>query len=302
MTQKKESIRLTRKLHFKNKIMLSYKPPFSWDGMLSFFEKRAISGVERIQDGRYYRTIRLGDICGAIAVRQPQKQEALELGVHLTDGRGLSLIAERVRRMFDLDANMPAIYRVLKSNPLLNKIIEKRKGMRLPIAWDPFELAVRAVVGQQISVKAARTVLGRIVQRAGPPFETQKQTGLMHYFPTAMELSNTDLSAIGMPQKRIESLNLLSRAIAAEKLSIQVKGKRSDFIKKIIEIPGIGEWTANYIAMRGLGEADAFPASDLGIIRALSGEGGRLTRKQISEMAENWRPWRAYAAIYLWHA
>jgi 3-methyladenine DNA glycosylase/8-oxoguanine DNA glycosylase len=197
---------------------------------------------------------------------------------------------------------MAAIHDVLAADAALNKIIREKPGLRLPGAWDPFEAAVRAVVGQQISVKGARTVIGRIAANAGPAFEAAAHPQLTRFFPTADELSKCALDGIGMPVKRIETVKALSRAVAGGNLGLVVKARIEESIAQLTRISGIGDWTAHYIAMRALGEPDAFPAADLGILKALQQGDLRPTPKQVLNRAENWRPWRAYAAIYLWHA
>jgi 3-methyladenine DNA glycosylase/8-oxoguanine DNA glycosylase len=205
-----------------------------------------------------------------------------------------------VRRMFVLDANMTAIHEVLATDAVLKELVSKQPGLRLPGAWDPFEAATRAVVGQQVSVKGACTVVGRIVAKAGPRFESADYPELTHFFPTAHELSACDLGGIGMPKMRVRTVQALAKEVDRERLSFVVKGSLSDFIELLTRIPGIGDWTAQYIAMRAMGEPDAFPANDLGIIKALRQGDKRITQKQIRQRAEKWRPWRAYAAMYLW--
>jgi len=226
----------------------------------------------------------------------------LLLTTALPDSRDLRAVVERVRRMFDLDANMAAIHAVLAADPALKKIIDRHPGLRLPGAWDPFEVAVRAVVGQQISVKGARTVIGRIAARAGSPWASPTHPQLTHFFPTAKELSVCKLEGIGMPARRLETIKALSRAVAGGELSLAGNAPPEEFVAQLTRISGIGDWTAHYIAMRALGEPDAFPAADLGILKALQQGDARPTPRQARKRAENWRPWRAYAAVYLWHA
>jgi AraC family transcriptional regulator of adaptative response / DNA-3-methyladenine glycosylase II len=292
---------------FQCRLTLPYRPPFDWPAMLSFYRSRAIPGVEKVVDEVYRRTVRIGKTKGLISVAHAHQGKALTLTTALTDSRNLMPLVERVRRMFDLDANMAAIHGVLGADPLLAAVIADHPGLRLPGAWDPFEAAVRAVVGQQISVKGARTIVGRIVARAGKRFPggegfpSTDASQLTYLFPTAAALSSADLDAIGMPAKRVATLVSLSQAVANGKVSFQVRGKLKDFIVTLKRMPGIGDWTAQYLAMRALGEPDAFPAADLGIIRALAQGGRRPTPRQVAARAESWRPWRAYAAIYLWH-
>ncbi len=283
-------------------LTLSYRPPFDWTRMLAFFHARAIPCVEYVDKGVYHRTIRINATRGVISVAHAAKENALRLTADLSDSRDLMGLAARVRRMFDLDANMTAIHDVFSADPLLAPIVCNAPGLRLPGAWDPFEVAVRAVVGQQISVKGARTVIGRIAAKAGPQFESANTGQLTHYFPDARELNACDPGRIGMPAKRVGTIQALARAVAAGEFSFVVNGSLGDFIDHLTQIPGIGDWTAQYIAMRALGEPDAFPAADLGIAKALQDGDKRPTPQQILRRAENWRPWRAYAAIYLWHA
>jgi AraC family transcriptional regulator of adaptative response / DNA-3-methyladenine glycosylase II len=286
---------------FQCTLTLSYRPPFHWQRMLEFFEMRAIPGVESVVGGTYRRTIRINETTGVIAVAHAVSENALLLTVALSDSRDLMPIVERVRRMFDLDANMTAIHDVLAADALLGRSVDKQPGLRLPGAWDPFETAIRAVVGQQISVKGARTVIGRIAAKAGPRYESADHPELTHFFPTAHELNACDLGGIGMPETRIRTIKALAEEVGRGRLSFVVKGSLSDFIEQLTRIPGIGDWTAQYIAMRAMGEPDAFPAGDLGIIKALRQGDKRLTLTKIRQKAEKWRPWRAYAAMHLWH-
>jgi len=282
-------------------LTLSYRPPFDWPRMLAFFQARAIPGVEVVEKGVYLRTIRINATRGLICVAHAAKGNALRLTADLSDSGDLMGLVARVRRMFDLDANMAAIHAVLCADPLLAEVVRKSPGLRLPGAWDPFEVAVRAVVGQQVSVKGARTVIGRIAAKAGPRFESMGHPQLTHFFPDAREVTQCPAGRIGMPAKRLETIQTLARAVAAEEFSFVVNGSLKNFIQRLTRMPGIGDWTAQYIAMRALGEPDAFPAADLGIAKALQRGDKRPTPKKILQRAENWRPWRSYAAIYLWH-
>lgn len=220
----------------------------------------------------------------------------------MTDSRELMAVVDRVRRMFDLDANPRAIHQTLNRDPLLAERIRKSPGLRLPGSWDPFETAVRAVVGQQISVKGAVTLLGHIARTAGVPYGGNGNPHLTWLFPEAGDMAAADMAGIGMPQKRKETLRQLARHVVSGSLPFDSAGGLSRFVVTMTAIPGIGAWTANYVAMRALGEPDAFPASDLGIMKALQEGDTRPTVKQVTSRAEAWRPWRAYAAVYLWQA
>ena len=286
---------------FQCTLTLSYRPPFDWQRMLKFFELRAIPGVESVVNGAYRRTIRINETTGMISVVQSLKGNTLLLTVALSDSRDLMSIVERVRRMFDLDANMAAIHNILTADPVLERSVRKQPGLRLPGVWDPFEAAIRAVLGQQVSVKGARTLIGRIVAKTGARFESPDYRELTHFFPTAHELNACDPGGIGVPESRVRSIQLLAEKADSESLFFVVKESLPDFIEKLTRIPGIGDWTAQYIAMRAMGEPDAFPAGDLGIIKALRHDDERLSVKEIRQRAETWRPWRAYATMYLWH-
>lgn len=286
---------------FRCKMTLSYRPPFDWNAMLGFFQLRTIPGVEFVENGVYHRTVRINGTCGMISVAHADKNNTLLLTTALSESCDLMPLVERVRRMFDLDANMMTIHKVLAADPVLREVVRKQPGLRLPGAWDPFEVAVRTVIGQQISVKGARTVIGRVAAKAGLRFESADQPELTHFFPTALELNRSELGPIGIPAKRVKTIKELSRAVACGEISLLVKKSLENFIRQLTRIPGIGDWTVQYIAMRALGEADAFPAGDLGIIKALQQGEKRPTQKQVLEKSEKWRPWRAYAAIYLWH-
>jgi AraC family transcriptional regulator of adaptative response / DNA-3-methyladenine glycosylase II len=285
---------------FSCTLTLPYRPPYDWDRILAFFKDRAIPGVEWADLGTYSRTIRLSTTRGTIAVRHAQNGHALELDVCMTDSRELMKVVERVRRMFDLDANPRAIHQTLIQDPLLAERIHKRPGLRLPGSWDPFETAVRAVVGQQISVKGAVTQLGRIARLVGHSYDGGDTPHLIWLFPDAAEMVAADMATIGVPQKRKETLRQIAQQIVSGSLQLDTAGELSRFVDTMTAIPGIGNWTANYVAMRALGEPDAFPASDLGIMKALQEGDTRPTVKQVTARADAWRPWRAYATIYLW--
>jgi AraC family transcriptional regulator of adaptative response / DNA-3-methyladenine glycosylase II len=281
---------------------LSYRPPYDWDRMLAFFRKRAIPGVERVSDDTYRRTVRLGASRGEIAVRHAARGFGLALEICLSDDRDLMVVVERVKRMFDLDANPRAIHLTLNQDPLLGRLIRQTPGLRLPGSWDPFETAVRAVIGQQLSIQGAVTQMGRLVRQAGRPYDSAENGRLTHFFPEPAALASMDWTEMGMPGARKNTLRLLAETVDSGALSLEGAAGLPAFIDAMTQIHGIGEWTANYVAMRALGEPDAFPASDLGILKALQEGPARPTGKQASAQAENWRPWRAYACIYLWHS
>jgi len=202
-------------------------------------------------------------------------------------------IIERIRRMFDLNADWMAIAATLKADPLLADLAKAKPGLRLPGAWDGFELAVRAILGQQVTVKAATTFAGRMVKTFGPKFSAGSAT---HLFPTPEILAAADLMQIGLTRARATSIQTLARAVSRGEISFDAVVNSNVLVAQLREISGIGEWTAQYVAMRALGEPDAFPAGDIALLRKL----GLRHSQQLEERAEAWRPWRAYAALYLW--
>ncbi len=283
-------------------LSLPYRPPYQWECLLAFFRDRAIANVEKVDRQSYRRTIRTKAVRGSMRVRHADAGHALVLEIELSDIRGLIPVVERVRRMFDLDADRQAIADTLVLDEQIKPIVERLPGLPLAGSWDPFETAVRAIVGQQISVKAARTVLSRIVARCEPPSVKNNADELIRFFPTAEALSAAELTNVGMTGKRVATLKYFAQGVAAGDIQLAIGTERSEFVRRMVSLPGIGPWTAQYIAMRALSDPDAFPAGDLGIAQALSSNGKRPTYKQIVTRAENWRPWRAYAATYLWNA
>jgi AraC family transcriptional regulator of adaptative response / DNA-3-methyladenine glycosylase II len=275
---------------------LHYRPPYHWRGMLAFLAARATPGVERVEDGRYLRTIFLNGHEGHIEIAHDEEQKLLVARVQFPDTRALYQITERIRAIFDLNADWTAIASNLKSDPLLAKRLQLKTGMRVPGCWDGFELAVRAVLGQQISVAAATNVAGQLTTRFGRVLK--KANGLTHLFPLPEQLATLRCDAMPMPKKRAETVRALARAVCDGKLKFHDVESAEAFRASLCAISGIGDWTAQYVAMRALGEPDAFPSADLGLLRALDAK----SAGEVERRAEGWRPWRAYATIYLWTA
>ena len=275
---------------------LAYRPPLDWERMVGFLGQRAIPGVEMVRDGAYCRTVRAErggrEFTGEVEVRHEPAMGMLR--VRLSDGLlpVCAAVVERIRRLFDLQADPEAIAAVLC--PLADGC----PGLRLPGCVDGFEMAVRAVLGQQISVAGARTLAGRMASRFGDAMETSG-AGLTHLFPSARRLAGVsaeEIARVGMPGKRAQTVAALARAVADGKVLLEPGGDIEVSLAALRAIPGIGEWTAQYIAMRALAWPDAFPHGDLGLQKAL----GERDSKKILKMAEKWRPWRAYAALHLW--
>jgi AraC family transcriptional regulator of adaptative response / DNA-3-methyladenine glycosylase II len=285
-------------------LRLAYRPPYDWDAILAFLRARVIPGVETVSDGRYARTIAVGGTCGVVMVAAGSA-DRLEATVHVRNLASLPAIIARIRRVFDLAADPAAIGAHLGLDPKLAPLIAMRPGLRVPGAWDGFELAVRAILGQQITVSAAAGLAGRLVAAYGEPLPdaTWNACGLTHLFPSPARLATADLSVLGMPGSRRSALSSLAAAVVAEPAIFGPRGSLEEAIERLRSLPGVGEWTAQYIAMRELREPDAFPAADIGLLRAMSdAAGARPTPVALLARAEAWRPWRAYAAAHLWAA
>jgi AraC family transcriptional regulator of adaptative response / DNA-3-methyladenine glycosylase II len=257
-------------------LKLHYRPPYDWDALLAFVRLRAIPGLETVDANTYQR--------GNITVRHSPSENCLIVHIEAESAARLRSIAEQVRFFFDLRANATEINAHLGKSKVLKDTVKRHPGLRLPGSWDPFELAVRAILGQQVSVKGASTLAGRLVERFGPP--------------RADVLADADLSAIGLTKARSETLRAFARAVHDGVIRFDEAVASQEMIGRMCELPGVGPWTANYIAMRALGDPDAFPASDLGLLKA----SGLASPRRLEELAEAWRPWRSYAALHLWES
>jgi len=272
--------------------------------MLSFLAARAIPGVEVVAGDIYRRTIAIGANSGVISVA-PADKNRVDVAIRFPDIAVLPQIIARVRRVFDLAADPDRIGAHLSLDPMLAPLVAARPGLRVPGAWDGFELAVRAIFGQQITVLAATRLLGRLVQDHGArlPATASDYEGLSHLFPSPSRIAKADLAALGMPGARALAVTSLARAMAADPALFSRGAGLDEAIAKLRALPGIGEWTAQYIAMRELREPDAFPADDVGLLRAMADRDGvRPSPSELLARAEAWRPWRAYAALHLWVA
>jgi AraC family transcriptional regulator of adaptative response / DNA-3-methyladenine glycosylase II len=284
-------------------IRLPYAPPYQWDVMLEFLGRRAMPGVEHVSGDTYTRSISYGDEHGIIAVA-PGRPRELALRVHFPRLAALPAIVSRVRRLFDVESDPVVISTHLSADPLLRPLVLARPGLRVAGAWSGFELAVRAILGQQITVIAARQLAGRLVSRFGRPFAFQAPgfaPAVMRLFPTPRRLAAADPASFRMPRARAMALISLAQAVDHNPQVIEPGRGLDDAVSALKMLPGIGDWTAQYIAMRELREPDAFPAGDIALQRALETLTGRpVTRAQVLAHAESWRPWRAYGAGYLW--
>ncbi len=273
---------------------------YDWDAVLAFMGPRLIPGVESVAEMRYRRSFYLHECRGWFEVSH-NGDGTLSLSIHAEERVcPEKQIEERVRAMFDLDNDLDTVRSELARDPFLRPAIQAHPGLRLPGAWDPFEFTVRAILGQQISVKAATTLAGRVGSKCGMECGPGYPCELRYFFPTAEEVLNGDLTAIGITQKRQATILGLAASVAEKRLSLTKNQDLNDFVRDLTALPGIGPWTAHYVAMRALKIPDAFPDSDLGVLKALEENGQLPTPKQAARRAEAWRPWRAYATLYLW--
>ncbi len=275
---------------------LRFRPPYQWESMLAFLAARATPGVEIVEGSSYRRSIYLNHQEGYFDVSLDRQPETLSLRIQFGDPRALFLIIERIRRMFDLNADWQRIGDRLRTDAALRRQLEAKPGLRVPGCWDGFELATRAILGQQITVKGATTLAGRLVRAFGQPLSAPN--GLTHAFPRPEVLADAKLTSIGLTAARAEAIRSLARAVADGELRFEAVTDAEAFLRRLGEIAGIGKWTAQYIAMRALGEPDAFPSADIGLMRALQ----LSSPRELEVRAAKWRPWRAYAAVYLWNA
>ncbi|SCZ20140.1 DNA-3-methyladenine glycosylase II [Pseudomonas sp. LAIL14HWK12:I2] len=275
------------------RLRLDYHGSCDWPAMLRFLAARAVAGMETVVDGVYSRSIGLNGFHGRVSV-WPGDGDALEVELDFPDPSAVPEIVARLRRMFDLDADLPTMQQHLATDPLLARLIAERPGLRVPGAWDGLELAFRAVLGQQITVVAAIRLAGKLVAQYGEPLRSVVQ-GLTHVFPQAEVLANADLAALGMPKSRGRTLSGVAQASFDDPLLF------ASGTARLLALQGIGDWTAQYIALRQLRDMDGFPTGDVGLLRALEVlEGVRMTARELSVRAEAWRPFRGYAAQVLW--
>ncbi|MBO0691813.1 MAG: DNA-3-methyladenine glycosylase 2 family protein [Acidimicrobiaceae bacterium] len=288
-------------------LRMPLRPPFDAPAMLAYFAPRAIPGVEAVTGGVYRRTIDVDGDTGVIelmapgsASSGPEPLDHIVLRAHLPHWEGLIHLVERARRIMGLDTDYPEATERLAADDVLGPLVATRPGLRVPGAWDPFETGVRAIVGQQVTVAGASRLTGRIVERFGRPVAGLSQMGLTHTFPTAADLADGDLDGLGLTPTRQEAVRAFARSIATGKVRLDRSVGLEELIGSLTAIPGVGPWTANYLALR-LGEPDAFPAADLGLRRGVNPAdppGGAA----LARMSLRWAPWRALAATHLWAA
>ncbi len=279
-------------------LRLSYRPPYHWNQVSEFLAKRSLPGVERVSPREYVRTVALDSGHAIVFVRPLESADGLELRVRGAPPSALFQLASAARRTFDLAADPEAISKAFKSDPLLSPLVSTRPGLRIPGAWDPFECAVRAVLGQQVTVAAGRTLTSRLVVRAGHEVATGVE-GLTHLFPSPARLEATNLDGLGITGARIRALKGMARAILEGRVDFSLPA--AEVARALADLPGFGDWTAQYVSLRALGEPDAFLSGDLVLRRVAGTNGLPLSARHLEARAEAWRPWRAYAVMHLWH-
>ncbi|HZZ85457.1 MAG TPA: DNA-3-methyladenine glycosylase [Anaeromyxobacteraceae bacterium] len=283
-------------------LSLPYRPPLDFAALIGFLALRAVPGVEEVESGAWRRGLAVPGFTGVVTVREAGDGEpALELS--LASARRPSAatvegIARAVTRVFDLDADPAAVAAHLGKDRRLAPLLAARPGLRVAGAFDPFEMAVRGIVGQQITVKGAVTLLGRIAQAHGVPLEGGR--GLTHVFPGPAALAEVDLAPLGLTRARAAAVQSIARALRDGALTLERGATLDETVARLVALPGIGPWTAQYVAMRALGERDAFVAGDLGVRKALARGKELPSVAEVERRAERWRPYRAYAVMQLW--
>ncbi len=302
-------------------LTLSYRPPFDWQSLLNFLAYRAIPGVEQVTEDSYARTFELNGIQGHALACFSKENNTVKLRIFYPQFSKQNLIINRFRALFDLLADSNRIDTSLASDSFLKHRIKRFPGLRVPGCWSGFEVAVRAILGQQVSVRAASTLVARLAARHGKPYQFgaeefegvrekgvrgrityPKVDGLDYTFPESEQLVDADLAGLGIVGQRIEAIRTVALMLCNKKLRIHGDVNTEEFVNTICTVKGIGEWTAQYIAMRALNDPNAFPHSDLILRRAAAPPGETLSPKQLLRKAEAWQPWRAYAGILLWRS
>ena len=283
-------------------LRLPYRPPFAADALLSFLSARAVPGVEVVRDGTYRRGVRIASGGSAVVSLAPDPAKHLvTLDISVDRGWDRATLARDARRAFDLDADSEAIDAALARDVKLAPVVHRTPGMRVPGTFDGFELVVRAIFGQQVSVPGARTSLGRFAARFGAPLDPP-DGDVSHLFPTAEQEAEISPEKLEMPRDRAEAIRRVGELVASGDLDLSGDSNLDEKLQTLGEVRGIGPWTLAYVAMRALRDPDSFLAGDLGVRKGFEMLGLPTTSREVLERAERWRPWRAYAVMHLWHA
>jgi len=278
-------------------LTLDYQAPYEWNALLAFLSARAVEGVEAVVDGAYFRTVRAGTAQGWLSVR-PAKGCALSLEVAPSLGHGLAAVVAKVRRVFDIDAQPHAVDAHLSKDPRLALNVKRHPGLRVPGAFEPFETAVTAILGQQVTLGAGIALAARLVKAFGDETRTPFPS-LYRLWPTSVSVARSNeasVAGLGMPSARARTVVLLARALGSGALTFSPATSWEHLRAELLAIPGVGPWTAEYIVMRAGACPDAFPVGDAALARVLG-----IARKELTaDVADAWKPWRSYATLHLW--
>ena len=278
------------------KIFLAYRKPYDFNQILSFFRARIVDEIESIENEVYTRTFKLDDMVGYFSVKNESKKSGLVVSVYANNFNQLFELTKRIRRMFDLDTDIELIKQCFMNDEVLADLVKKYNIQRLPGSWDIFEFSIRAILGQVVSVKAATTFTKRFVQK----FAKKVPNSKLMRFPSPEEVRGESFLDIGLSRAKNDSIIAIVSSFNDRSLNKLYYKNLDELIYYLTNIKGIGTWTANYIAMRGLSEPDALPSNDLGLINAIEKNYKKISEKEIIKLASNWQPWRSYAVILLW--
>lgn len=282
-------------------LRLDYRPPFDWDHLLEFLGDRAMHGIERVESSTYVRAIPIGKRVEEIRVENESAKSRIVATVPVALAPKAMEISAKLRHLFDLDARPDVIEGFLGTDSMLGAAVKKQRGTRVPGAFDPFEIAVRSVLGQQVTVRGATTLAQRFVEKFGTHVTRHARSQIAYIFPSSEKIANArsaDVRTIGMPEARAKTLVSVARAIEDGELVLSQSEDPERAIGAMMRIAGIGNFTSQVVAMRALRHADAFPSSDLGVRKAL----GSTKPRELEARSEAWRPWRAYAVVHLWRS
>ncbi len=286
------------------RLLLPYRPPLDWNGLLGFFAERAVPGVEQVTADEYRRTFRVGAAIGWVRLSNDVERAQVIAHVHIDRIDCLPALVGCLRDLVDADCDPESVAADLGQDPWLRRSVARRPGLRIPGSIDGFEQAVRAILGQQVSVKAARTLAGRIAARWGADIPDDDEPSMAgaprRLFPTPGALAEAALERDGVLSSQAATIRELARALVADPDLLGRFRPPAAVAKRLLEIRGIGNWTAEYVALRALGNSDAFPAADLGLLKAARRHQPAMTPRALEKWAERWRPWRGYATLYLW--
>jgi len=281
-------------------LKLTYRPPMAWNATLGFLSARAIHGVEEVTEKEYRRAVSIDGASGIVTVAHSAADNSIRVRLPLSLSQHARVIADRVRRLFDLGADPAVINRSLHTDPMLATLVRTFPGLRVPGAWDPFETSVRVILGQQITVKAARTLATRIAEKYGTPLTGEPSA---RSFPGPDRLRRARLEILGVIGSRSKAIRRFASMVDDGKIRLDGSVELDELTGALEAMPGIGPWTSQAIAMRACGEPDAFPAADLGALHAAKRIDLSITNpKQLTARAEAWRPWRAYGLMHLWNS